>query len=201
MKDHPRPSPEEVRGIAGQIIKGLRAFHRREMVHQDLKPDNILFSRSDELKIADFGLARDMELGYTITQAGETIGTPYYMSPEQFQRNRALDGRTDIYALGIVAFQLATGTLPFESDDFVGLAKLHFTKPIPKLTKLNPKIPRWFETFVYLCAEKNPEDRFQSMQEVLSCLEKKMHKMGLLEGEVEKEPLHVRLLSKLLGEG
>ena len=199
-KSHPIPFSEVLVVLHG-IALGLEYAHGKNVLHRDLKPDNILFSRTDELKIADFGLARDMELGYTITQAGETIGTPYYMSPEQFQRNRTLDGRTDIYALGIVAFQLATGTLPFQSDEFVGLAKLHFMQPIPKLTKLNPKIPRWFETFVYICAEKKPEDRFQSMQEVVSYLEKRMRKKGLLEGEDEKEPLYVRLLSKLLGEG
>jgi serine/threonine-protein kinase len=113
----------------------------------------------------------------------------------------ALDARTDIYSLGIMAFQLATGKLPFKSDQYVELAKLHMTMPVPKLTVYNSDLPRWFETFVFICAEKKPASRFQSMKDVVSYLEKKMGKMGLLEGEGVKEPIYVRLLSKLLGEG
>ncbi len=190
----------EVLEILHSIALGLEFAHGKNVLHRDLKPDNILFSSSGELKIADFGLARDMELGYTITQAGETIGTPHYMSPEQLQRKETLDARTDIYAFGIMAFQLATGKVPFHSDQYDKLAIMHFTVPIPDFADRRSGIPRWFETFVCICAEKKPENRFGSMKDVVSYLEKKMHKMGLLEGEGEKEPLHVRLLSKLLGE-
>jgi serine/threonine-protein kinase len=181
------------------VASGVGFAHAHGVVHRDLKPDNILLTSSRAAKVADFGLARQMEAGHTITHSADTVGTPYYMAPEQFQRHR-VDGRADIYALGIIAYEMVNRERPFVSETYQLLAMAHMKHPMPTFYEKGGEVPKWFETFVLICTEKNPAARFQTMEEVVSFLEKKMIKMRLLEGEVEKEPLVMRVLSRLLGE-
>ncbi len=166
--------------ILRDIAKALEYAHSQNVIHRDLKPSNILLNQEGQVKVVDFGLARDMELGQTITKTGETTGTPVYMSPEQFQRNARLDVRTDIYSFGIVGFEMAVGEPPFKADSYQALAARHLTENLPEIACQRRDIPEWFQEFVELCTLKQREKRFQSMSEVVQTLEEKMYKMGIL---------------------
>lgn len=154
--------PEICRILYG-IGEGLAYAHRKGVVHRDMKPDNILLTPGGEIRISDFGLARSVNIDKGFTQTGETVGTPCYMAPEQI-RGQKVDARADIYSLGILAYEMATGTRPFEDESWYTLAKMHMTQPIPAFAK-EFDIPNWFEEFVFQSAAKSPDERFNSVDE------------------------------------
>jgi serine/threonine-protein kinase len=183
--------------ILRDVARGVGVAHAQGVVHRDLKPDNILITREGNAKVADFGLAREMAAGTTITQSAETVGTPYYMSPEQF-RNHRVDHRADIYSLGIIAFEMIAKRRPYFSEAYLELAHLHAREPLPSFHERSG-VPKWFETFAIVCSEKTPELRYQSMEEVASYLERRMARAGIVDGH--KGPWHLRAISMALGEG
>jgi eukaryotic-like serine/threonine-protein kinase len=195
---NPLTFPEIVR-ILHDTAAALQYAHAEHVIHRDLKPANILLTTAGDVKLVDFGLARDMELGHTITQVGETIGTPYYMSPEQFTRTARLDERTDMYSLGIIAFEMVTGTQPFRDGAYHEIANAHLTDPLPDMHSMDFEIPRWFALFVGVCTQKERNARYRSMDQVLIALEGPMRKMGLIEGPTASESLLKRFLGKLFG--
>ena len=130
-----------------------------------------------KVKLCDFGCANSIELPAGLTRTGCILGTPEYMAPEQFE-GKKLDGRTDIYALGVLAFELVTGKLPFVSDSVPTLMASHMAKKIPRISKLNSEIPDWFEVFVEVCMEKSPNNRFRNAHEILSILFPRFLKLG-----------------------
>lgn len=188
----------EIVTILHDTAAALQYAHAEKVIHRDLKPANILLTRSGQVKLVDFGLARDMELGHTITQVGETIGTPYYMSPEQFTRTSRLDERTDMYSLGIIAFEMVNGVPPYKHAAYHEVANAHLTAPLPELHSARFEVPRWFEIFVGVCTRKDRNARYRSMDQVLIALEGPMRKMGLIETPA-KESFLSRLLGKLSG--
>jgi serine/threonine-protein kinase len=179
---------EEVLHILREIALGLECAHNASVIHRDLKPANIMLTSYGEVKILDFGLARDMELGMTITKTGETIGTPYYMSPEQFTRMAQLDERSDIYALGMIAYELVAGKPPFKEGAYHEIAVAHLREAVPPLESVNYKVPGWFHPFIAVCGEKKQRDRYQSMREVVEFLERRMAQMGLIKKASSPEP-------------
>lgn len=159
----------EIAGILIPICDALNYAHEQNVVHRDLKPDNILISKSGVVKITDFGIARALDQDKGLTATNEVVGTAYYMSPEQF-RGSGVDGRSDLYSLGILAYEMATKERPFTGDNAVALAAMHFSEPLPEASDINKKIPGWFQDFIDTCCEKNPADRFQSMSEAAQVL-------------------------------
>ena len=188
---------EEVLQILREVALGLECAHDAKVIHRDLKPANIMLTNYGEVKILDFGLARDMELGMTMTKTGETIGTPYYMSPEQFTRLTALDERVDIYALGMIAYELVAGRPPFKEEAYHEVAYAHLRNSIPPLESKNYKLPRWFHSFVCVCGEKRPSNRYQSMREVVDFLERRMAKMKLIKSASNPEPRWLNSLGEM----
>jgi serine/threonine-protein kinase len=174
------PVDESLR-ILRQIALGLEAAHATKIIHRDLKPANILITEDDVVKIIDFGLARDMDEGITLTQEGRPTGTLPYMSPEQLVRKDKLDHRTDIYSFGIVAFELLVGSPPFQGDSYFAIAAQHLKKTdrVPAISKSFSTVPRWYQRFVEMCMELRREDRFQSFDEVIQTLEEKMILRGI----------------------
>ncbi|HMO17928.1 MAG TPA: serine/threonine-protein kinase [Oligoflexia bacterium] len=143
------------------ICDGLYAAHQRGVIHRDLKPDNILLSEDGTAKITDFGLGRAMNSNQHFTMTGETVGTPFYMSPEQLA-GESPDGRCDIYSLGIMAFEMIMKKRPFNSENYLELAHMHMVSKVPEMHSDIIEIPKWFNDFVRICTEKEREDRFKT---------------------------------------
>ncbi|MCB0325835.1 MAG: serine/threonine protein kinase, partial [Bdellovibrionales bacterium] len=123
-----------------EILEGVGFAHRKGVIHRDLKPANVLITEHGELKIVDFGLARASESDMKLTQTGEAVGTPAFMAPEQF-RGGEVDRRTDVYALGIMAYQFVTGSLPFNCRTFFDMALKHINAPLPDFADEAKGIP------------------------------------------------------------
>ncbi|MCC6802212.1 MAG: protein kinase [Anaerolineae bacterium] len=160
LEDHVPSPPDTVIEIGRQIALALDYAHEHHIIHRDIKPANIKVAPNGQVKIMDLGLAlpRDAK---RVTSAGMIIGTPAYLSPEQAQ-GLSLDYRTDIYSLGIVLYELATGDLPFTSDDIPALLLQHVRESPAPLRMLDPNIPVALENIVLKALEKNPVRRFQS---------------------------------------
>ena len=156
--------------IAKQVCDGLAEAHKLGVVHRDLKPGNIMIDREGNAKIMDFGIARSVS-AKGITGAGVMIGTPEYMSPEQAEA-KEVDHRSDIYSLGIILYEMATGRVPFDGDTALSIAMKHKGE-IPKSPKqFNPNIPDDLSGVILKCLEKDRAKRYQSAAEVRSELEK-----------------------------
>ena len=169
----PLPLPEAAR-ILCCLARGLAYAHERGVVHRDVKPDNVLLGADGAVKLTDFGVARLMSDGERLTMVQERVGTCAYMAPEQFE-GKDSDHRADIYALGILAFEMCEGRPPFEHDSVVMLAKMHRERALPEF---GIKQPGWFRSLVEGCTQKDPKHRIQSMSEVVGILEEALAKLA-----------------------
>jgi serine/threonine protein kinase/DNA-binding CsgD family transcriptional regulator len=153
-------SPEVVIDLGKQISQALQYAHENSIIHRDIKPANIKVTPSNQVKIMDLGLALPKE-ATRVTAEGMVIGTPAYLSPEQAQ-GHSLDSRTDIYSLGVVLFEMATGHLPFDADEIPALLLQQVKQPPPPPRLLVPELPIELERIILRCLEKNPGRRYQS---------------------------------------
>ncbi|MEN9687384.1 MAG: hypothetical protein RL381_396 [Actinomycetota bacterium] len=141
------------------VLSALSAAHKIGIVHRDIKPENILISKEGRIKIADFGLAKGPLLGGTMTAESSVIlGSVSYLSPEQVQRGVA-DSRSDIYSIGITAFEMFTGKKPFEGDAPIQIAYMHVNNRVPKLSTLISGVPPQFDDLIYRATSANPDER------------------------------------------
>ncbi len=164
LKDHlAQEGPLEIAEaghIAREVLTALAYAHRAGLVHRDIKPGNILLSEGGKVQVTDFGIAR-AEAGSTMTQTGTILGTAYYLSPEQAQ-GLQLDGRSDIYSLGVVVYEMLTGRRPFEGDSPVSIAYKH-VREMPRAPSAHrADVPRPLEAIVMTAMAKRPEDRYSS---------------------------------------
>jgi serine/threonine protein kinase len=153
--------------IALRIAAALEHAHSRGLVHRDIKPGNILFNRANEAMLSDFGIARKFDHNTHVTQLGNILGTARYMSPEQAQGDPEIDGRSDLYSLGVVIFELLAQEPPYQSTNPMALLRKHLNDPIPKL----PTYHRQMQPVVNKLLAKSPEHRYQSAQELITDLE------------------------------
>jgi HAMP domain-containing protein len=163
------PTPVGLR-IAKQLCAGLAAAHEAGVIHRDIKPQNIIIEAAGGLKIMDFGIARLKE-ERGMTAEGTVVGTPDYMSPEQ-ARGLALDFRSDIYSTGVVLYEVFTGTLPFEGDTPLAVVLKHIQENPPSPQTRNPKVDPRISRIVLKCMQKDPQNRFQSVNELYEALTK-----------------------------
>lgn len=153
-------SVDEAVQIILRLADGLNAVHEHGIIHRDLKPSNILFDQWGKPFISDFGTARPTEEEAVLTSLGSAVGTPAYMSPEQIQGQSDLDGRSDIYALGILLFEMLIGEHPYETDSPMGAIVQHITEPPPRLLQRNPHLPPEFEQIILCAMAKERDERY-----------------------------------------
>lgn len=157
---------KEAVSISIQVAQGIAAAHSRNIVHRDIKPQNIIISKDGKVKVADFGIAR-AATSQTITVSA--VGSVHYISPEQ-ARGGYSDARSDIYSFGITMYEMVTGRVPFEGDNTVTVALAHLEEPITRPSVYNPQIPVSLENIILKCTEKKPEHRYRSAEEVIADL-------------------------------
>ncbi|WP_101758302.1 serine/threonine-protein kinase [Oceanicoccus sp. KOV_DT_Chl] len=156
--------------IVQQIASALHYASSKNFVHRDIKPENILFREDGSAVVSDFGIARSTESETNMTLTGTIIGTPSYMSPEQAQA-LTLDGRSDLYSLGIILFEMLTGNVPYTADSAISIGLKHITDPIPEL----PDEVADFQQIIDKALAKAPEERFQTGQEFIDALNELEH--------------------------
>ena len=166
-RDGPLPV-EVVLDVARQVLDVLAACHAKGVIHRDLKPQNLLRTADGIVKVVDFGVSRMTALT-DLTQTGTTLGSPEYMAPELFVTN-TYDPRTDLYALGVILFELLTGELPFRGDSMAALYHQHRTAEPPWLAERRPDAPEWLRHVVERLLAKSPHERYQSAEEVAADL-------------------------------
>jgi len=161
---------EQVFQIINPVLSALAAAHRIGIIHRDIKPENILISNDGRIKVADFGLARNTSLAQTMTADSSVIlGSVSYLSPEQVQRGIA-DSRSDIYAVGIVIFEMLTGKKPFDGESAIQIAYKHVNERIPPLNESNPAISSKFSDLIHKATSPNPDDRPINAEIMLNAL-------------------------------
>jgi serine/threonine protein kinase len=160
---------EEALQILGAIAPALDEAHSKGIVHRDIKPSNILFDKRGNPYISDFGIAKLSQAQAGNVTGSAIIGTPAYMAPEQAQ-GIEVDGRSDIYALGIILFEMLTGKQPFEADTPMAVAIKHITDPVPQIRQTNPKLPEGMETVIQKAMAKNKSDRYSTAVEMTDAL-------------------------------
>src|SRR5882672_1315226 len=160
--------PPEIRRLLLEAGSALGYAAQRGIVHRDIKPDNIMFDEFGQSVLTDFGIAKAAS-GQKLTGTGMSIGTPHYMSPEQ-ARAQPIDGRSDIYSLGIVAYQCLTGTVPYDGEDSFSIGYKHITEPIPTPSLITADERRIFEVIKRMLM-KDPADRFQSCEELVASIQ------------------------------
>src|ERR1700685_4292891 len=171
IKENPKLPLERVLKFATQLAGALAAAHAEDVVHRDLKPQNILLDKNDQVYISDFGLAKSFAEGAVgMTQTGAFLGTPRYMSPEQVE-GKPTDGRADLYAYGLILYEMVTGDVPFtgESTLKVMYQRIQEKPKNPKL--INAALPNWLVRIIMRCLEKDVADRYQSAYEILADLQ------------------------------
>ena len=155
--------------IALQVCQALKAAHEKGIVHQDLKPQNIMIDNSGKVYVTDFGLARSVS-GPPTHRPGKISGTPKYFSPEQ-ARGEESDQRSDIYSLGVILYEMVTGTAPFKADTPEAFVKKHTSEKPPLPSKYNANLPPACEKIILKCLEKKKENRYQSVDELIKDLD------------------------------
>lgn len=152
---------EEVARIYLALGNALDYAHRRDMIHRDIKPANVMINQEGNIILTDFGIARIIGATTQFTQTGTMTGTPAYMSPEQ-GRGAKVDGRSDVYSLGVMLYEIVTGSVPFEAETPIGVVMKHVTEPLPPPRQVNAAIPTAVEEVIFKALQKNPDDRYQT---------------------------------------
>jgi hypothetical protein len=175
------PDTESAIAITAQLADALDYAHRQGIVHRDVKPSNVLMSRDGRPLLTDFGIAKALDQSTHLTRTGTSIGTPEYMAPEQAQ-GQSIDGRTDIYALGIVLYEMLTGFVPFSAPTPVAALYKQINEPPPPLRQVNVNVPPWLEAVVDKALAKRPEERFQRASELATALRERRTPPGVGRG-------------------
>lgn len=171
---------QETITVARQVASALQHAHNHGIIHRDLKPANLFLTKDGRVKLGDFGIARDLGMA-DITTSGLTVGTNAYMSPEQITGDRRISGKTDLYALGCVMFEMLAGRPPFEGANFAQLFEQHLRTPPPGVRQFNADCPPELEALILRLLEKDPEKRPFNARAVQGLI------MQLLENQPQQE--------------
>lgn len=164
-----------------QIAQALSSAHQSNIVHRDIKPQNILMDKYGLLKVTDFGIAR-VSTNATITYTSSILGTVHYISPEQ-AKGKFVDEKSDLYSLGVVMYEMATGKVPFDADNSVGIAVMHIQDEPEEPKAINPKLSDRLNAIIMKLLNKNPQDRFSNAKELIKALEDENYDLGIVKKE------------------
>ncbi len=169
LKDIVSEGPVSVKtavDYALQIAAGIEHAHRKDIIHRDIKPQNIIVANDGTVKLVDFGIARMTSQTTRTMAAKDVVGSVHYLSPEQARGGVELDGRSDIYSFGILLYEMFTGKVPFEGSEPVGIAMQHINQIPEQPQRVNPNIPKGINDIIVKCIKKNPAQRYQSATEL-----------------------------------
>jgi predicted Ser/Thr protein kinase len=164
-------SMTEAARVLKRVGSALDRAHNRNLIHRDLKPGNILFDGDGNAYLTDFGIVKIAEASENYTQTGNTLGTPAYMSPEQARGVEEIDGRSDIYALGVILYEMLTGDVPYKSETTLGQAMMHVMDPLPEIMSVNPDLPPVADEIIKKAMAKKREDRYATASELATAVE------------------------------
>ncbi|MBU3189946.1 Stk1 family PASTA domain-containing Ser/Thr kinase [Clostridium bowmanii] len=170
IKENGRLSSAETVNIAFQVAKALECAHKSKIIHRDIKPDNIMITEDNMVKVMDFGIAK-VDDARTATNSNNVMGTVRYFSPEQAKGN-IVDCRTDIYSLGVVMYEMVTGQVPYNADSAISIAMMHIQEPVIPPKEIIKDIPENVNGVILKCMEKEPIKRYQTARETAAVLEK-----------------------------
>ncbi len=176
---------DEVLSIIKQVAKALTYAHKRGIIHRDLKPSNILISKNGQTFLTDFGIAK-IASTTQFTSTGALIGTPTYMSPEQC-KGIELTHVSDLYSLGIILYEMLTGEIPYDSETPLSVLQKHITEPIPSLYEHRVDLPPSFEKIISTALAKEPEDRYQTADEISKALARAIDEVEIVEEPTKEE--------------
>ena len=162
---------QDVLDLMSQICPALDYAHRRGVIHRDVKPSNVILDSEGAAYLTDFGIAKVVGVSGDLTATGAAIGTPAYMAPEQAMGN-TVDARTDIYALGIMLYEMVVGRVPFRADTPMAVLMAHLHEPLPLPSQVDPSVPHDVEAVIIKALAKSPADRYQFAREVVTALRK-----------------------------
>ncbi|MGH9523360.1 MAG: protein kinase domain-containing protein [Terriglobales bacterium] len=174
---------ERAVNIGKQLCAALDAAHAEGVVHRDFKPQNILLATNDQVYVSDFGLAKSLEADIGLSRTGEFLGTPRYMAPEQVAGG-VIDHRVDLYALGLILYEMLTGDVPFHADTTMQLMYKRVNEAPKSPKELNPGLPEWLVKVVMRCLERDPERRYQNARDILTDLQNELAPVGSKSGSV-----------------
>lgn len=183
-------SGEEALRITKAMASALDHSHEKGYIHRDIKPENILFRADNSAVLSDYGVARGMAVSSRTTQVGTVVGTPHYMSPEQ-TKGKLVDGRSDLYSLGIVLFEMLTGSVPYQGDEAVTIALKHISAPVPKL----PMQFMAYQKIIDKLLAKDPEQRFQRGKELVAAIEELEKSNPIHSGARTRHPADMSVVS------
>lgn len=168
MKKAPLPL-EQIRHIISQVGSALNYAHANGLVHRDVKPENVMIDEGGNCRLTDFGVAKIVEAPQRLTRDGTSVGTPAYMSPEQI-RGKEIDGRSDIYSLGVMLYEMVTGRPPFEATTTIEIMIKHMREPLPPPRTIKPDLPEALEQVIIKALAKEPAERYTTAAEMVQAL-------------------------------
>ena len=169
----------EVASMINRLAPALDAAHGKGIIHRDLKPTNILFDQYGNSYLSDFGIARLQQASSATLTGGAILGTPAYMSPEQVQGGVDIDGRSDIYSMGVILYQLLSGKVPYQADTAARVMMMHILEPVPHITDAKEDLPPAFNDVIEKAMAKDPDDRYQNAAEMAQAVELAFHRTDM----------------------
>ncbi len=192
LADHLRQgamSYEETTRFISRLAPALDAAHARGIIHRDLKPGNVLFDQYGNAFLSDFGIARLTQSAAATITGDAIVGTPAYMSPEQVQGTKTIDGRSDIYAMGVLIYQMMTGQAPYQSDTPAKIMVMHILEPVPSLLEKKGDLPLGCQEVINRAMAKDPADRFATTAEMASAMEAVLNGGVIVAPQPPKKPI------------